>query len=119
VTRVRRYYVSGAQRVIFDSTKRAPVSEGDVLGIMSLGCVMENMWLMAESLGVGFHILSALRGESADQQLQSILCIPSHMKVGFACRLGYMSARTSAYIRVRRDLKDFVHRNHFGGRSFW
>ena len=29
--------------------KRAPASEGDALGIMSLGCVMQNMWLMAES----------------------------------------------------------------------
>jgi len=103
--------------VIFDSTKRAPASEGDVLGIMSLGCVMENMWLMAESLGIGFHILSALSGESAEQQLQSILSIPSHMKVGFACRLGYVTARTSTYTRVRRDLKDFVHHNHFGDRG--
>ena len=41
---------------------------------------------------------SALSGESAEQQLQSILSIPSHMKVGFACRLGYVTARTSTYI---------------------
>jgi len=29
--------------VIYDSRKRAPASEGDFLGIISLGCVMENM----------------------------------------------------------------------------
>jgi nitroreductase len=43
--------------VIYDPRKRAPASEGDVLGIMSLGCVMENMWLMAQELGIEFHIL--------------------------------------------------------------
>ncbi len=40
--------------VVYDSRKRAPASKGDVLGIMSLGCVMENMWLMAQSLGISF-----------------------------------------------------------------
>jgi hypothetical protein len=29
--------------ILFDPSKRAPASEGDVLGMMSLGCVMENM----------------------------------------------------------------------------
>lgn len=46
--------------VIYDSRKRALASEGDVLGFISLGCVMENMWLMARSLGISFHVLSVL-----------------------------------------------------------
>ena len=29
--------------VVYNPRKRAPASEGDVLGMMSLGCVMENM----------------------------------------------------------------------------
>ena len=45
--------------VIYDSRKRAPASEGDVLGFMSLGCVMENMWLMAQAVGVSLQILSS------------------------------------------------------------
>jgi nitroreductase len=53
--------------VIYDSTKRAPAS--DVLGMMSLGCVTENMWLMAESLGIGFHILSVFSAESIEEEL--------------------------------------------------
>ena len=100
--------------VIYDSTKRAPASEGDVLGMMSLGCVMENMWLMAESLGIGFHILSVFSAESVEEELQGILGIPRHLKIGFACRLGYPAAEPQTYIRVRRDLKDVVHQNHFG-----
>ena len=37
--------------VVYDPSRRAPASEGDFLGIVSLGCVMENMWLAAESAG--------------------------------------------------------------------
>lgn len=39
--------------VLYDCNRRVPGSEGDFLGHMSLGCVMENMWLMSQSLGVG------------------------------------------------------------------
>jgi nitroreductase len=60
-------------------TKRLPASEGDILGMMSLGCVMENMWLMAESLGLGFHLLSALSALGVDEELRDILGIPQQM----------------------------------------
>ncbi len=33
--------------VVYDSRKRAPASKGDVLGILSLGCLLENVWLTA------------------------------------------------------------------------
>ncbi|MGA2386838.1 MAG: nitroreductase family protein, partial [Candidatus Bathyarchaeia archaeon] len=45
--------------VVYDSRKRVPASHGDILGFMSLGCLMENMWLIAQSLGIGLQILSA------------------------------------------------------------
>src|ERR1039458_8564766 len=41
--------------VLYDPSRRAPASEGDFLGILSLGCAMENMWLMANALGIGVH----------------------------------------------------------------
>jgi len=37
--------------VIYDSRKRAPASEGDVLGFISLGCVMENSGLWPSRSG--------------------------------------------------------------------
>ncbi len=46
--------------VLYDPSQRAPASEGNFLGIMSLGCVMENMWIMAAALGLGFHVVSSL-----------------------------------------------------------
>jgi CBS domain-containing protein len=41
---------------LHDARKRAPASERDLLGIMSLGCVLQNMWFMATALeGARLH----------------------------------------------------------------
>jgi len=78
--------------VTYDPRQRAPASEGDFLGIMSLGCVMENMWLMASSLGIGLHILSSLAADPVEGELKRLLAIPGHLKVAFTCRLGIRSS---------------------------
>src|SRR5271157_4554558 len=93
--------------VLYDPRERAPASEGDFLGIMSLGCVMENMWLMASSLGIGLHILSSLAAGPVEQELKSLLEIPVHLKIAFTCRLGYPKEANHGYVRVRRDIEDF------------
>ena len=103
--------------VIYDSRKRAPASEGDVLGIMSLGCVMENMWLMAQSLGIGFHIMSIFSGIPVEREVKKILNIPEYMKIAFAARVGYPRSTLSNYLRVRREVEDFTHFNRFGNRQ--
>lgn len=100
--------------VIYDARKRAPASEGDVLGIMSLGCVMENMWLMAQSLGIGFQIMSTFSGKLVEKEVKRILNIPEYMKIALAVRMGYPISAPTKYLRVRRDVKDFTHHNRFG-----
>ncbi len=102
--------------VTYDSRRRAPASEGDALGMMSLGCVMENMWLVAEDLGIGFHIQSVLGADRVALAVQRTLGIPEHMKIGFAVRLGYPKT-PATYLRVRRDVEDFTHRNRYGRRQ--
>jgi len=104
--------------VAYDASKRAPASDGDVLGMMSLGCVMENMWLMAESLGIGFHVLSALGTEGVEREIRTLLGIPHPLKIAFAARLGYPVRPGGKQLRVRRDIGDFVHHNAFGKRGF-
>jgi nitroreductase len=99
--------------VVYDSTKRAPASEGDVLGIMSLGCVMENMWLMAQSLGISMQILSVMSGDAVEDELRHLLGIPTSMKVAFGARLGYPLGPAPPTLRVRRNVEDFVHHNSF------
>lgn len=99
--------------VVYDPARRAPASEGDFLGIMSLGCMMENMWLMANSLGISFHVVSSLSGEHAENEIKKMLSIPWNLKIAISFRLGH-PIHNPRYIRVRREVKDFCHHNKFG-----
>jgi nitroreductase len=102
--------------VLYDPSKRAPASEGDFLGIMSLGCVMENMWIMANALGLGFHVVSALGSGHTEKEVKKILGIPKYLKIAFTFRLGYPVSNPGKYLRIRRDMEDFTHHNRFGRR---
>jgi nitroreductase len=102
--------------VVYDPKKRAPASEGDVLGFMSLGCVMENMWLMAQSLGISLQILSAFAAPPVEKELKKILGIPEQLKIAYCSRLGYPTG-ASKYLRVRRDIEDFAYYNKFGNKG--
>jgi nitroreductase len=103
--------------VVYDPSKRAPASEGDFLGILSLGCLMENMWLMANSLGICFHIVSSLSADSAEKEVKDILSFPDNLKIAFSCRLGYKPSAPLKYLRVRRDIEDFTSYNKFGNKK--
>ena len=103
--------------VVTDSRRRAPVSEGDSLGLMSLGCVMQNLWLVTESLGISMQVLSAFSVDTVEIQVQCILAIPMHMKIAFAARLGYPVTASESYLRVRRRIQDFTHRNRYSVRE--
>ena len=106
--------INGAPTILillYDIRKRAPASEGDILGAVSLGAVMENMWLIAQSLGIGFQILSMF-GSPVQKEVKQILGIPDHMAVLFAIRLGYPYTRSKA-LRVRREIGTFAHRNDY------
>jgi nitroreductase len=103
--------------VVHDSRLRAPASEGDALGLMSLGCVMQNLWLMAESLGISMQILSAFGANAVEDQVRGILAIPKHMKIAFAARLGYPVTVSESYLRVRREIQEFTHRNRYSVRE--
>jgi nitroreductase len=100
--------------VLYDARSRAPGSEGDTLGLIGLGCVMENMWLTAESLGLGMHILTVFSDSQVEAEVRRVLKIEPQMKIAFACSLGYPADPTVEGVRVRRDLEDFVHHNAFG-----
>jgi nitroreductase len=97
--------------VVYDPSRRAPASEGDFLGIVSLGCVMQNMWLAAESMGIGLQIVSSL---SSEPEAKGILGIPDDLTIAFSCRLGYPISEPAKHLRVRRDVRDFTHQNRFG-----
>ncbi len=101
--------------VLYDTRKRAPASEGDVLGMLGLGCLMENMWIMAHRLRIGFQIMSVF-SDPGQKDLRRILSIPDHMAISFAIRLGYPIAQ-SKYLRVRREIESFTYGNKYGKKS--
>ena len=103
--------------VIYDARKRAPASENDVLGFISLGCIMENMWLMAQELGISVQIMSVFGGNTVEQDVKKILEIPDYMRIAYAVRLGYPISKPSKFLRVRRDIDGFAHYNRLGNKG--
>ena len=85
--------------------------------MMSLGCVMENMWLMASSLGLGFQILDVFSMSSVEPEVMSLLAVPSHMKIAVAARQGYPIATPGHYLRARREVDEFTHWKRFVNKS--
>ena len=75
------------------------------------------MWLMAHSLGPGVQIVSSLASEESVVELRKILKFNLSWEIGFVLRMGYPRAKLQTYLRVRRDIKDFVHYNYFENRS--
>jgi len=98
---------------LYDPARPAPVSEGDFLGILSLGCVLENMWLMAASMGIGFHVMSAFAGGETAADVRALLGFPEKWKIAFTARLGYPAVPPGRYLRVRREVDGFSHHNRF------
>ena len=103
--------------VTYDPKKRAPDSEGDFLGSIGLGCVLENMWLMAHFLGISFHVISILNRDPAEREVKKVLDVPGDLKIAFAFRLGYAVHTQARTLRVRRELEDFTHHNRYGNKS--
>ncbi len=58
------------------------------MGMMSLGRVMESMWLTADSLGTGFQVVSAFAGEGVRRKVKAIAGVPADMKMANAVQLG-------------------------------
>lgn len=102
--------------VMYDPGRRAPASVGDFLGILSLGCVMENIWLAASKLGISARILSEFGEEPMEKEIKKALDIPGHMKIAYAIRLGYAAAEPHKIRRARREIEKFTHHNKYGKR---
>lgn len=107
--------IAGAPMVIvavFDPSQRAPASEGDALGLISLGCVLENMWLAAQACHLDLQVMSTFSGEQVEPEVDRVLGVTPPWRIAYALRIGHALA-PAAEPRVRRDPEMFVHRNRF------
>jgi hypothetical protein len=69
---------------------------------------------MGESLGIGFQIMSIFAGDGVEQRVKEILGIPANLRIAYAVRLGHPLARSTGYLRVRRDQRTLLHHNRYG-----
>jgi nitroreductase len=115
VSRLLGETIAGAPLVIvvaYDPTQRAPASEGDQLGMISLGCVLENMWLVAQAEHLDVQIASAFAAGGAEVEVKRVLGVPSPWRVAFAMRFGHALIPSHPH-RVRRAIAASVGRNRF------
>ena len=100
--------------ILYDPSRRAPASEGDFLGVMSLGFMLENIWLMTTAQGIGLHIVSAFGNEPLASAVKELLGIPPELSITLGVRLGYPVEEDNR-LRVRREVTDFVSHNKYEG----
>jgi nitroreductase len=115
--RVRRLgeLIAGAPTlvvVVFDPTTHAPDSEHDVLGMMGLGCMLENMWLVAQVLHLDFQVLSTFAAADVAPAVEAVLGIHRPWRIAYALRIGHAPSQAASQ-RIRRNADGFVHRDHF------
>ena len=67
-----RGYGAPASRGYGASGLDGRLREEAVLSLMSLGCVMQNIWLMTESLGISMQVLSGLGAAAVESQVRSV-----------------------------------------------
>jgi nitroreductase len=102
--------------VFYDPRKKAPAQAVDVYGFISLGCLMENIWLAAQSFGISMQILSLSATVSVEKELKQILEVPEHLKIAYTIRLGYPTVQVKP-LQVRREINSFTHHNKYGNKG--
>lgn len=90
------YYIVVAERRGFPSVE-----------LQSLAHCMENMWLKATALGLGFHIVSITAEMSDDPEFCAILGIPPGEWMLMGCAVGYPKDELSPSIRP--PVEDVTH----------
>jgi nitroreductase len=84
-------------------------------GILSIGAVMQNIWLAANDIGISVQLISGqLMNPDSVKKMSEILEIPSGYKLMLIFRLGYEGGNFGKYgTKIRKELKDFVHIDRF------
>jgi nitroreductase len=102
--------------VLYDPRKKAPASAVDVYGFMSLGCLLENIWLEAQALDIGMQILSLSATTSVENELRMLLGFPDYLKIAYTIRLGYPTVEAKP-LQVRREITDFTYHNNYANKG--
>ena len=104
--------------VIYNRNRKGCGPLKHLWGIISIGAVMENIWLAANDLGISVQLVSGqLADPEAATKLKQILKISDkNYQLMLFFRFGYERNFFKKEEKFRRDLKDFVHVNYFGNK---
>ena len=85
-------------------------------GIITIGGIMQNIWLAANNLGISVHLISGqLMVPESVKKMKKILKIPDkNYRIMIIFRLGYEKKLGRYGTKYRREIRDFVHLNQFG-----
>ena len=98
---------------LYDSAGLAPGSMDDHLQQISMGCVLQNLWLACVASGLGLTMMTVLSDRATEQRLRQILRIPENTRLGFTCAVGHSVDNSVPAVTVRRTLDQFVHRGKY------
>lgn len=101
--------------VLYDPTIPGIGPLKNVWGMLSVGAVMQNIWLASNDLGVSVHVASGQTMTlDSKREIYKVLGIPKKYKLMILFRLGYESKFGKYGTPYRRKLSDFVHLDKFG-----
>ena len=91
----------------------------NVWGMLSVGAVMQNIWLAANDLGISANLVSSqTMTVESKRKLHEILHVPKEYRILFLFRLGYEGKFGKYGTPYRRKLEDFVHLDRFSNKYF-
>lgn len=96
--------IAGAPTMIF--VVADPARQDSELGAMSLGCVLENMWLAAQAAHLDVEVVTAIGRDTP-----RLLGIPASWRIAYALRVGH--AAPGAHPSPSEHAELVVHRNRF------
>ena len=103
--------------VLYDPTIPGIGPLKNVWGMLSVGAVMQNIWLAANDLGISVHLASGqTMTVESKRKIYEVLEIPQKYKLLLFFRLGYEKKFGKYGTPYRRKLSDFVHVDTFGNK---
>ncbi|MHA1784986.1 MAG: nitroreductase family protein [Candidatus Helarchaeota archaeon] len=100
--------------ILYDPTIPGIGSLKNVWGLLSIGAIMQNIWLAANDFEISAQLISGqTMAIDAKRKIYDILNIPKKLKLLVLFRLGYEKQFGKNGTPYRRKLEDFVHFNKY------
>jgi nitroreductase len=106
--------------IVQDIRRKVPGKRGGMWGMFGIGAAIENIWLAATALNIGFQPVTApFESKDIVKEIEKLLQITDTHRLIFLVRMGYIDAEAERpsigfTSRGRREQKEWVHYNTLG-----